>query len=195
MTLMANARDKIARETRDAAGAFAGDQSFTGTALPEPERPAWFRRLPWSLMLLSIGLLFVAASVLAPVVEENRRLRADLDQLRHELSSVMQQADVNQAYLEKLPTDPDLAARIALRQTRKPEAGTKVLDVDESEPAPFEASPFVIAQLPSTRPDDAVPTRAIPNLLIDSRKRILVLAAGIFLIGAAVVFGLQTQRG
>jgi hypothetical protein len=183
----------IAAENTAAADAFDGAQRFTasdvGRVSVSPE-PFFLFRLPWTMLMIAVGLSTLAACVLLPLREENRRLAHAFAGIEAEAEFVRKQVDANEQFLSRVHEDPALVDRLVMRATRRPVAGQQFLD-----PQPvgsFNASPYAITQITPPPPQtpyvsDLHP--ALASLVTNVRSRVILIAAGLFLIGGAVIIG------
>jgi len=158
----------------------------------------------WTVSVLSIGLAIVAACVLIPQADANRRLMYERDNLRTDLLQIQKQAAVNKEFLVKVETDPQLSERLALRQMRVVPVGERVLEVkpDDSDAqgppmagtadtGAAQMSPFMIVHVPP--PPPVAPYSPIGGFLgeicLQPRGQLYLLGAGLFLIAVGLVLG------
>src|SRR5579862_3937225 len=94
----------------------------------------------WTIPLLCLGLAIIALCVIIPQADANRRLFYEREKLARELDQIQRQAALNDEFLKKLDTDPQLAQRLAERQMRVVPAGEKELPLKGANDQP--ASPF-----------------------------------------------------
>ncbi len=182
----------IEDENRSAATAFAGEARYVASPAIAA-RPGFVSAMPWTMLLIIVGLATVAACVFIPLREENRQLETDLTNLRTQSKYVSDQVAANASFLERIHSDPTLSHRLMMRMTRKPIPGTAFLEHDQGKA--FGSSPFEITRvdLPAApvayQSDLPLPVRA---LFVDIRSRAILLCAGIFLLATAVVLGPKT---
>lgn len=193
---------QIADENRSAAGAFDGTQSYvavTGTTPPAHRRS--FASSVVVLLMIGSGLAIVASSLLLPLREENRQLAHDAARLQREVDHLRRQIELNKSFLHDVMTDPQLALRLAMRQNAPVELpGTRIdLGPDAKSPAsqPFGQSPFQITYLPPPEPLPAYQSdlpRFAQHWFVDSNRRLLSIAVGVFLIAAGLILGAIPTR-
>src|SRR3954447_7987544 len=70
----------------------------------------------WTIPLLCMGLAIIAACVIVPATDENRRLAYERERLKADLEQISRQIDVNDEFLKRIGDDPTLAERLAQRQ-------------------------------------------------------------------------------
>src|SRR4051794_2377266 len=83
----------------------------------------------WSIPLMCLGLGVIAACVLVPQAEGNRKLAAECDKLQRDLTYVQTQLSVNQEFLRSVGGNAGLAERLAQRQMKVIRQGTSVLQL------------------------------------------------------------------
>ena len=195
---MASPASTIADENRAAGDAFDARAQFkvAGVAPEVAAGPTRSRfPLPWTLGMIVVGLVTLAACVLIPLREENRQLAHELANLQAEAEFVRAQAEANAAFVNKVHTDPALAERLVMRATRKPAAGKQFLDFEQ--PQSFSSSPYALTKLdPPPAPAEYrsdLPT-PIVGLFNNSRSRVVLIGSAVFLVGAAVILGGRTSQ-
>jgi len=115
-------------------------------------------------------------------------LLADLDQIN-------QQFAINDQFLARLESDPQLAQRLAQRQMRFVRQGESLL-VYKGQASQTENSPYSLVHLP---PPQALPAYvpaggAVGQWLLDSHCRLYCLAAGLFLAAVGLVLSSNDPR-
>jgi hypothetical protein len=155
----------------------------------------------WSLLLLVGGLAMIAACVLAPQADANRRLLYEREKLQLDLTQIQQQVAMNRQFLAKIETDPQLEERLALRQMRVVRQGERVLDIktddadaDQTPEAGTDAaqmSPFSIVHVPAPDPLPAYPPwGGWPfSFFLQPHSQLCILGAALWLIAAGLVLG------
>ena len=186
---MSTIASNVATENRASADAFDARAGFVATAVALREATPKFA-LPWALGMIVVGLITLAACILIPLREENRQLAHEQANLQAEADFVKQQAEANAEFVERVHTDPALAERLVMRATRKPAAGKQFLEFEQA--SSFSSSPYALTKIdappaPAAYKSDLNP--AIVGLFSDSRSRVTLIGAALFLIAAAVVLG------
>jgi hypothetical protein len=139
---------------------------------------------------MCIGLGIVAVCVLLPQIEANQKLAADCEKLRHDLTAVKTQLDVNDQFLKHVGGDPSLAERLAQRQMQEIREGTSVLELRGKNKRP-EISPFLllnVAPPPAPMPYQP-PDGFLGQICEDPRHQLYLTGAGMFLIAIGLVMG------
>src|ERR1700683_70446 len=99
----------------DTAALQSPDDAPPQSAQIEPPRD---ERGGWTISVLCIGLALVAACIILPQADANRRLNYELDALRLDLAQLQKQSSVNREFLGKIEVDPQLVERLAQRQMK-----------------------------------------------------------------------------
>jgi hypothetical protein len=146
----------------------------------------------WSLPVLCIGLGLIAVCVLVPAAEANKRLVADRDKLKRDLTQVEQQVSANQEFLAMAGNDPELAERLAQRQFRQIRQGTSVLQLKGVDQKTV-ASPFQMITVPPLPPVNEYqpPTGILGDICGDTHRQLYAVGAGMFLVAMALVLGVS----
>jgi len=144
----------------------------------------------WTIPILCLGLGLIAACVVIPQTEANRRLYYERQKLVRELDQIHQQAAVNEAFLKKLDTDPQLAERLAERQMGVVPAGEKELPLKTVGPDQ-PASPFLLVHIPPPAP---LPTYQpvggpLAELCRNEHSRLYLMGAAMFMVALGLVLG------
>lgn len=185
----------IADENQSAATAFAGGARYVATPANVDPRPSLLDRLPWTMAMILVGFATVAACVYLPLREENRKLEYELADLAAQAKYVQDQTTANAAFIDRVHSDPTLANRLLMRMTNKPMPGTAFLDAPGQ--TAFTSSPYQITQIDPPSPQPAYQTDlpiVFGSLILDFRSRLILLASGIFLMGAGVILGTTKER-
>jgi hypothetical protein len=164
----------------------------------------------WSVSLLVAGLTAIAACVLVPAADANRRLVYEREKLQRDLLQIQAQVELNREFLAKIETDPQLEQRLALRQMRVVRQGERVLEIKtddgsgEGTPAvegdlggdAASMSPFSIVHVPAPEPlPEYEPWGGgVMRAFLEPRTQLDLLGAALFLVGAGLVLG-EPGRG
>jgi hypothetical protein len=150
----------------------------------------------WSLPLLCLGLGIIATCILVPAAESNKRLTADHDKLHRDLTYVESQVSANQAFLDEVGTDPEIAERLAQRQFRQIRQGTSVLEL-KGLSKQGSASPFEMVSVPAPPPvNEYRPlTGFLGDVCGDTRKQIYSVGLGMFMVAVSLVLGASGKGG
>jgi hypothetical protein len=142
----------------------------------------------WSLPLLCLGLGIIAICILVPAAEVNKRLTADRDKLNRDLATVESQVAANQAFLDEVGTDPEIAERLAQRQLRQIRSGTRVLEL-KSPAKNSNASVAEMISVPAPPPVNAYQplTGYLGDICGNSRKQIYAVAIGLLMVAVSLV--------
>ncbi len=188
-------------ETGD--GELSGLETATlGYATESPKRDGG----GWTISVLCLGLAIIAACVIIPQADANRRLAYEREKLQRDLDQIQKQTALNQQFIGKIQNDPQLAERLAQRQMRMVRDGETVLDLrsaattakDDSESGAAAASsgaekmsPFMIVHVPAPAPlPEYKPVGgALANLCRQPRTDLYLLGAGMFMVATGLVLG------
>jgi len=146
----------------------------------------------WSLPLLCAGLGLIAICVLVPAAEANKRLTADRDKLKRDMTYVESQLSANQEFLSMAGSDPELSERLAQRQFRQIRQGTSVLPlkgIDQTTAtSPFE----MISVTPPPPVAEYHPlTGILGDICGDMRSQMYAVGLGMFMVATALVLGVS----
>jgi hypothetical protein len=143
----------------------------------------------WTLALLGAGLAILAACVLLPAIDANRRLGHEHDLLSLDKETIDHQIAVNDEFLRKMADDPQLVERLAQRQMRVIREGTAVLSLAGDDDQHM--SPFSLVDVTAQTPQAAYqPTSGIlADWCLNPRRQIGLLAAGLFFVAVGLVCG------
>lgn len=155
----------------------------------------------WTLTALCIGLGLIAACVIIPQADTNRRLNYERERLQLDLAQLRKQAAVNREFLGKVEIDPQLVERLAQRQMKMFPQGEAVLSLkdDAAQPAGMEdtaaqaqrMSPFNILRVPP--PPSLPPYEPVGGTLAgvcrQAQSQLYLLGMGMFLVGVGLVMG------
>jgi len=153
----------------------------------------------WTIVLLCIGLSLISACVLIPQADENRALLYERTKLQMDLTQIQKQVAVNEEFLQKMESDPQLAERLVRRQMKVVPQGETVLDYrndagaeqGQGERGAKWMSPFQLISVPP--PPALPPFKLAGGELIDYCRKeptqTYVLGGGLFLVAAGLVLG------
>jgi hypothetical protein len=148
-----------------------------------------------TILALWLGLAMIGVCVAAPQLDSNRRLAYERQKLLADLDQINQQFAINDQFLARLESDPQLAQRLAQRQMRFVRQGESLL-VYKGQASQTENSPYSLVHLP---PPQALPAYvpaggAVGQWLLDSHCRLYCLAAGLFLAAVGLVLSSNDPR-
>jgi hypothetical protein len=132
----------------------------------------------------------IAVCVLVPASEANKRLTADRDKLKRDLSFVESQVTANQDFLSIAGSDPEISERLAQRQLKQIRKGTRVLELNGFSEKTQE-SPFQMINVPPPapvavyRPQDGI----LGDICRDTRRQLYAVGLGMFMVATALVLG------
>lgn len=144
----------------------------------------------FTIPLLCAGIAVIAACLLIPQADANRRLAYERQKLQADLEAVNHQVETNDEFLNKIAADPNLAERLAQRQMKIIRKGNEVLKLGK-DPAGAEMSPF---QLTAVAPPPELPpyqSRGGPlaKLCYDPKSRLYLIGSGLMAVAAGLVLG------
>jgi hypothetical protein len=147
----------------------------------------------WSLPLLCLGLGILAVCVLIPAAEGNKKLTADRDQLKSDLTQVDAQLAVNEAFLSDVKSDPELAERLAQRQMRQIRVGTELLGLKNVD-SPQSVSPFDILSVAPPAPVKRYRqlTGPLGVICVSMQRQLYAIGLGLFMVAGALVLGVSS---
>ena len=138
----------------------------------------------WALPLLALGLGLIACCLVIPATDANRGLVLERERLQSELDGLQRQVAVNQVFLGRIHRDPELAERLAERQTHARPAGVATLAPPRGDPSgDFAMSPFALVRAePQPRAADPAPPAGgrLAAYCRRPRTRLAVLGVGAF---------------
>jgi hypothetical protein len=152
----------------------------------------------WTIAALTAGLALVSACVIIPQIDANGRMAYEHQRLMADLDQINRQKAVNEEFLAKLDSDPQLAQRLAQRQMGLLREGESLLPYKTTSPgtAAAEMSPFTLVHIPP--PVAPPPYRPAGGLigqwLLDSHIRLYCLAVGLYLVAMGLVLGSNDKR-
>ena len=163
--------------------------------------PSWKSDGGWTVGALIIGMTTIGLTAILPQLDANRRLAFDRSRLAADLDQINRQTTVNEAFLAKIESDPQLAQRLAERQMKVIRQGESLL-VYKSERNPdsggaADVSPFSLLAVPAAAPVAPyhAPGGILGGWLLDPHIRLHCLAGGFFLVAAGLVLGSNEPHG
>jgi hypothetical protein len=148
----------------------------------------------WTLFVLCVGLGLIAACIIIPQADANRRLAYEHQRLFLDLQQIQKQMGVNKDFLSKIETDPQLAERVARRQMNVVPQGETALQLTTSAQPQANASrmsPFMIVKVPP--PPPLAPYKPVGGILSQlcrqPQSQLYVLGIGMVLVAAGLVLG------
>jgi hypothetical protein len=146
----------------------------------------------WTISMLCMGLGLIAACLIIPQADANRRLVYEREQLRLELARVQKQTAVNQEFLAKMESDPQLTERLAQREMHAVEEGEAIVNVrSDGASSAGSMSPFTLVNVP--QPAALAPYQPVGGVLArlcrDPQSHICILGMGMFFVAGGLVLG------
>jgi cell division protein FtsB len=176
---------------------------------PESERD----NSGWTITVLCVGLALIAACVVIPQADSNRRLAYEKEKLQMDLDQIQKQVAVNDEFLKKMESDPQLVQRLAQRQMRMIRQGETVIDLkpdaqptgaqstgqDHATAASLDAdqmSPFRIVNVPPPPPlPPYTPVGGtFAELCRQPKSQLYLMGGAMFLVAAGLVLGDSRPR-
>ena len=144
----------------------------------------------WTIPLICLGLGLIAACLLLPAAEENRRAAYELAKINRDVDYFERQSVVNQDFLTRISNDPTLAERLAQRQLRLKRQDTRVIKTQPTG-GPFDMSPssLVAVDPPAPMPAYSSPVSLLSRCCDTPRKQVYFLGLGLFAVAAGLVLG------
>jgi hypothetical protein len=143
----------------------------------------------FTLPMLCGGIALIAACLLIPQVDANRRLVYERMKLQNDLEAVDRQVEVNDQFLQMVANDPNLAERLAQRQMKIIRKGTEVLNL-KSGPGD-EMSPYQLTAVPV--PPDLPPYQPrggkLAQLCYNPKSRLYLMGVGLLAVAVGLVMG------
>jgi hypothetical protein len=154
----------------------------------------------WTITVLCVGLGLIAAAVLVPQADANRRLDYQRQALRADLAQLQNQVAINRDFLARIETDPQLVERLAQRQMKLYPQGETALNLNDDlasaggqdvASAAQRVSPFSILRVPPPPvAEEYQPYGGLLTILCRHRaSQIYILGAGMFLVAIGLVMG------
>lgn len=152
----------------------------------------------WTISVLCMGLGLIAACLIIPQADANRRLVYEREQLRLELTQVQKQAAVNKEFLAKMETDPQLTERLAQREMRDVEQGETIVNVKPDaatnqgvSASAKSMSPFTLVDVPP--PPALEPYRPVGGVFSElcrsPQSHVYIMGFGMLLVACGLVLG------
>lgn len=149
-----------------------------------------------TIPLICIGVALVAACLLVPAADENRRLAYEREGLQRDLEQLDRQIEVNTRFIRQLTNDPTLSERLARRQLQMRGEGVRTLDIEEPTDRFTAVSPYALLQLPAPAPlapYEPVGGR-LGELCRDPQKRLYLIGAGLFSVLCGLLLSSSSLR-
>lgn len=155
-----------------------------------PEAPVPPSRGGWTIPVLCAGICILACAMILPQVEHNRRIVYQREKLKSDLARIDRQLEVNDEFLRRLSSDPNLAERLAQRQMKMVREGTNVLELKDTGQRD-QMSPFTLVTLPPAppMPEHQPLGGVLGQIFLQSRAKLYAMGVGFFLIAAGLVMG------
>jgi hypothetical protein len=164
--------------------------SPNGPEMPEPVSfiPRIHSTSAWTIPLICAGIAIVAACLLIPTADENRRLAYESQFLKADLEQLEKQVETNQQFLKHIGQDPILAERLAQRQMKMVREGTSVLEL-KGQDLRASASPFMLVTLPPPTPQPPYQPigGSVSNLCRQPRSQLYLIGGALLMIAAGLV--------
>lgn len=157
---------------------------------PPPDRAS-----AWTIPLLCAGIALIACCMLIPASDENRKLMYERQRLQIDLEHIQKQVEVNDDFLKRIGSDPNLLERLAQRQMKLVRDGTRVLELKDengqSDISPYEL--ITLAPPPELPPYQPVGGR-FASLCRETRPQLFMMGAGMLLAAIGLVMGAGGER-
>lgn len=149
----------------------------------------------WTIPLMCLGIAILAACLIIPQADKNRRLAWEREGLRRNLEQLQKQVETNENFLDALATDRFLAKRLAQRQLNVVPAGSTVLELDGIRG--MNASPFQLVTIPPPPPlPEYQPIGGrFAELCRNPQTQLYLIGASLFAIAAGLVLGRDRPTG
>ena len=143
----------------------------------------------FTIPMLCGGIALIAACLLVPQVDANRRLAYERMKLQNDLETVDRQVEVNDQFLRMVANDPNLAERLAQRQMKIIRKGTEVLNLKSS--SGDEMSPYQLTAVPVPAALPPYQTRGGPlaALCYNPKSRLYLMGVGLLAVAVGLVMG------
>ena len=143
----------------------------------------------WTIMLICLGIGLIAACMIIPQADENRRMLYQTEKLKIDLAHLEQQVAINDEFIQRVGRDPALSERLAQRQLKFIRKGSAVLDLNE--PRSTDSSPFSLTMIegPPPMPEYEPVGGRLGAWCRDGRKRLYTIGAGLLLLATGLVLG------
>ena len=148
----------------------------------------------FTIPLICLGVGVIAMCLLIPAADEVRQLAYERDRLKADIEQLQKQVNTNDAFLQRVASDPVLAERLARRQLKMVPEGTQVLDLKSAGAATStrDMSPFLLVTVPPPAP--MPPYRPVGGVLANACRH---PKTQLYLIGGslmAIASGLVLSR-
>lgn len=148
----------------------------------------------FTLPLLCGGIAIIAACLLIPQADANRRLAYERLKLQADLQAVEKQVQVNDEFLSRVADDANLAERLAQRQMKIIRQGNHVLNLKnggDTEMSPFQLTAVAPpADLPPYQPRGGL----LARLCYNSKSRLYLIGVGLMAMAGGLVLGLGPRK-
>ena len=142
----------------------------------------------FTIPLICVGIGIIAMCLLVPAADENKRLAYERDRLKTDLEQLQQQVATNDAFLNRISSDPSVAERLARRQMKMVPIGTTVLEL-KSARSGSDMSPYSLVTVPPPAP--MAPYRPVGGLLSNAvrhpKTQLYLIGAGMMMIACGLV--------
>lgn len=181
-------------ESGEAAEANAAAVEAAAAAAHAEAAAAPTRGGAFTIPLLCAGVAIIAACLLIPQADANRRLAYERLKLQADLQAVERQVETNDEFLRKVSEDPNLAERLAQRQMKIIRVGNEVLNLKSD--GEEEMSPFQLTAVAA--PADLAPYAprggALADLCYNPKSRLYLMGIGLLAMAAGLVLGFGPPR-
>jgi hypothetical protein len=145
----------------------------------------------FTIPLLCAGIAVIAACLIIPQTDANRRLAYERVKLQADLQAVEQQVETNDEFLRKVGEDPNLAERLAQRQMKIIREGNEVLNLKGDKGEDEEMSPFQLTAVapPAELPPYTPKGGTLANLCYNPKSRLYLMGVGLLAIAGGLVLG------
>ena len=147
----------------------------------------------WTIPLLCAGIALIAACMIIPVADENRRLVYEREKLKRDLEQIDKQVHLNSQFIKRVANDPNLFERLAQRQMKMVREGTSVLDLGSG--TSHEMSPYELVHVPP--PEPLPPYQPLGGRLAElcrnPRHNLYLTGGGLLLIATGLILGASSR--
>jgi hypothetical protein len=148
----------------------------------------------WTIPLLCAGIALIAACMIIPAADENRRLVYEREKLERDLEQIDQQLHINNQFIKRVANDPNLFERLAQRQMKMVREGTSVLDLGSA--TSHEMSPYELVHVPP--PGPLPPYKPLGGRLAElcrnPRHNLYLTGGGLLLIASGLILGASSRQ-
>ena len=153
----------------------------------------------FTIPLICLGIGLIAMCLLIPAADEVRRLAYERDRLKADLEQLQKQVATNDAFLQRVASDPVLAERLARRQMKMVPEGTAVLDLKKAQAidSAQALSPFLLVTVPPPAP--MPPYRPVGGVLADAcrhpKTQLYLIGGALMAIACGLVLSRSSRDG